>query len=107
MRPTAAALALASMVSFCATASANSGRFTSFSATGSRSPNQLTININVSTTGSPATTATDLVYVLGGVIPTTGATFTGTGTFTTLSRTGLGANAFSGSFSITNRKTYE
>jgi hypothetical protein len=101
MRSRAAAPIVFVIAMVCATASANPGRFTSFAATASRSPDQVTINLSVNTTGSPATTATDLVYVLGGVIPTTGTTFTGTGTFTTLSRTGLGANAFSGSFSIT------
>jgi hypothetical protein len=103
MRSTTAALVVVSIGVFCTTVSADTGRFTSFSATAARSPAQVTVNVSVSTTGlvSPGTTTPDLVYVLGGVIPTTGTYFTGTGTVLTIARSGLGANAFAGSFSVT------
>ena len=82
-------------------AAADVGLFTSYSTTAMRSPGTLTFDVSVGTTGLVTTSPTDYVYVLGGVIPTTASTFFGTGGTTALPRTGSGATAFSGSFSVT------
>jgi len=84
------------------TATADTGRFTSFSTTVTRSQGQLDFNVGIDTTGAvpPGTTSSpDYVYVLGYVFEPTG---TGYGSASTLiPRSGIGTGAFSGSFSIT------
>jgi hypothetical protein len=85
-------------------AAADTGLFTSYSTTAMRTPGQLNIGVTVGTTGSVTpgpTTAPDYVYVLGFAFPTTGTTVGGPGSVAYLPRTAVGADAFSGSFSIT------
>jgi hypothetical protein len=94
-------LACALITLVAGNAAADVGLFTSYSTTTTRSPGALTFDVSVGTTGLVTTSPTDYVYVLGGIIPTTASTFIGTGTLTALPRTGSGATAFSGSFSVT------
>ena len=94
-------LACALIALVAGNAAAGVGLFTSYSTTTTRSPGTLTFDISVGTTGYVTTDPTDYLFVIAGVIPTGGTTFTGTGGMTTLPRTGVGPTAFGGSFSVT------
>ena len=82
------------------TATANTGRFTSFSTTVTRTPGQLNFNVGINTTGSISPGTTDIVIVLGVAMPTT-ATGYGPSITTIIPRTGIGVGAFGSSFSVT------
>ena len=102
MRRSTLVVIIVLIVGLTSIADANVGRFSSYSTTAMRSPGQLQLSVIVGTTGleliGPAT-ASDYVFVLAYAMPTTG---TGSGTTTAyISRTALGAGAFTGSFSIT------
>jgi len=99
MRRTAFVIGLGLALLLASTATADVGRFTSFSTTVSRSPGQIDFAVDVATTGL-VTTGTDYVFAIGLAFPTTGTT-TAANTYASISRSGVGPTAFSGSFSLT------